>query len=110
MGEAYDLPTFGWTVKEQYELIQNIATKYSFSLVVNQKIPLKKFALHRKTTRPKRNRFAGLELCNVGSCPTRYYLNCSKNLTSLSNIKRMSSSEYINAHMRSSPNPKAKPE
>ena len=40
----------------------------------------------------------------------KFYLNCSKNLTSFSNIKRMSSSEYIRAHILSKPKPKAKPE
>src|SRR5262245_3656767 len=37
------------------------------------------------------------------------YLNCSRNLTSFSYNSRMSSSPYLNAHSRSSPNPKAKP-
>lgn len=38
------------------------------------------------------------------------HLNCSKNLTSFSNICRMSSMLYIRAAMRSSPKPKANPE
>ncbi len=68
------------------------------------------FAFHRMPARAELNRFAVFQFRDVRRCPTHLYLNCSKNLTSFSNIKRMSSSEYIKLHILSRPKPKAKPE